>query len=513
MKETLQNIWTLLSKSSAATRFVVGLGVVLALSVAGISAYRSANPHMEFFVGDLDNSEFSRATRALGQAGIRFSTSSGKAPYSIFVESSKVYAAHSAVATSGALDTGTVGIDSGGASSAWESSVERIQKADARYWQEVEQQLAKLYWVRSAKVIAHEPKVRVLGRTAKPTVSVVLNTSGMRPTTEQAQNVGTIVRMAFNVPDENVTVVDQNGATIFNGKNNDAMSGTLAFQRSFNQEQSDSVQALLDDIYGPNRTKVRVTGDWSFVQKETVGETHGKGEKIMDRVQKSTTPAGSMVGGPAGLNESFGAAPTQPIGSTAKPATREDKEAKYAVGTQTTHQVENSPVLKRLSVSLTLDESLKDQAQAISDQVKAAVGFDEARKDQMSTTTATFAGVERDADGVPVLPDPIEAPEPPSALMNTLIERGVELLAVLLFFGLLVRSMKLSKSATTAEGAAQRGATGGMTLSDLESGEIEIDPSILARKHVENLLESDPDRVSSLLTRWAMGDQFYAESK
>ena len=513
MKETLQSIWNLLSKSSAATRLVVGIGVLLAISVAGISAYRSANPHMEFFIGDLDNAEFARSTKALGNAGIRFNTSTGTAPYSIFVESSKKYQAHSAVATSGALDSGNIGIDTGGSSSAWESSVERLQKADARYWQEVERQLTKLHWVHSAKVIAHKPSTRILGRTPKSTVSVILNTRGSHPTPEQSQNVGSMVRMAFNVPEENISILDHLGATIYNGQSNDQLTGNLAFQRAYNQDKTQSVQSLLDGIYGPGLTKVRVSGEWSFVQKETVGESVDKGAVISERTQKSKTPAGSLAGGPAGLDQNFNGATTQPVGQGPSPATKEDKESKYAVGVQTTHEVENSPVLTRLSISLTLDSSLQDQAADLTDQVKAAVGFSELRKDQMSTHTTAFVGVERDVDGAPIAAAPIEAPEPPNAMMTTLIERGVELLAVLLFFGLLIRTMKQSKNAATADSKAKSSSTGGMTLSDLEDGEIEIDPSLLARKHIENLLESDPDRVSSLLTRWAMADQQYAESK
>ncbi|MFT5197408.1 MAG: flagellar biosynthesis/type III secretory pathway M-ring protein FliF/YscJ [Planctomycetota bacterium] len=512
MKETLQTFWNLLSTSSAATRLVVGVGVLLAIAVAGISAYRSSNPHMEFFIGDLDNQEFARATKALGQEGVRFNTSTGTAPYTIFVESSKKYQAHSAVATSGALDAGTSGIDTGGASSAWESSVERLQKADARYWQEVEQQLSKLHWVRSAKVIARAPTTRILGRSPKPTVSVILNTRGMHPTAEQSQNVGSIVRMAFNVPEENISVLDHNGATIFDGKSNNELSGSLAFQRAYDQDKTDSVQSLLDGIYGPGLTKVRVSGDWSFIQKETVGEALKKGEKISERIQKSKTPSASHVGGPAGLSEGFSAVATSPVGGGANPATKDDKETKYAVGTETTHMIENTPELKHLSVSLTLDASLGDQADELTEQVKAAVGFRQDRGDFMSTHTTTFVGVERDSEGAPITAAPIEVPEPPNALMTTLMERGVELLAVLLFFGLLIRSMKQSKNAGSNEGGS-KSRTGGMTLSDLEDGDIEIDPSILARKHIENLLESDPDRVSSLLTRWAMGEEFYAESK
>ncbi len=516
MKETLQSFWSQLSKSSAATRMVVGMGVLLAFSAAGISAYRSANPHMEFLVGNMDNAKFARATKALGNSGIRFTTSTGGAPYSIFVDSSKSYEANIALGTSGALDDGTVGISTGASSSAWESSVERLQKADARYWQEVEKQLATLYWVSSAHVISHNSKARILGRSPKPTVSVTLDTGGYNPTPEQSHNVGSMVRMAFNVPEENVSIVDVHGSSIFDGKNNDQLSESLAFQRAFNQDQTQSVQSDLDSIYGSGLTKVRVSGEWSFTKKETIGEVMKKGEKISERTQKSKTPTPSHVGGPAGLNESLSAAATRPLSGGAAPATKDDSETKYAVGSETIHQVDEAPVLTHLSVFLTLDESLKGQEEDLTKLVKGAVGFRPDRGDFMATNTTPFVGVERDEEGAPIAAAPIETPEPPSAMLDLLIERGVELLAVLLFVGLLLRSMKQAKSAASTSGSSGGGggsSSGGMTLSDLEDGEIEIDPSLLARKHIENLLDSDPDRVSSLLSRWAMGDEFYAESK
>ncbi|MEZ6018754.1 MAG: hypothetical protein R3F17_01270 [Planctomycetota bacterium] len=137
-------------------------GVVLVLAVVGASMYRSANPHMAFF--GRPRQREARATRALSQAGIRFGTSIGGAPYTIFVESGSKYSAHNAIAAAGALDSGVQGIDTGDASSAFDSSVERLQKADARFWQEVEQQLTALHWVRAAKVIAKASPQQILGR-------------------------------------------------------------------------------------------------------------------------------------------------------------------------------------------------------------------------------------------------------------------------------------------------------------------------------------------------------------
>ncbi|HPF12712.1 MAG TPA: flagellar M-ring protein FliF C-terminal domain-containing protein [Planctomycetota bacterium] len=509
MKQTLLQIWQALRASNASTRMAIAAGVLLALVVTGASMYRSANPNMEFFVGDLDNTSFSKATRALSQAGVRFETSVGGAPYTIFVESGQKYKAHNAIAEAGAMDVGATGINTGGASTAWASSIERQQMADARYWQEVEKQLMQLHWVRSAKVIARQPVNRVLGRAPQPTVSVLLTTRGLRPTPEQSQNVGNIVRTAFSVPEENITILDQNGALIFNGSNDERLDEHLTYQRAFSQDQTATVQQLLDSVYGPGLTKVIVRGDWSFVKTETVGNILDPGKQVVQESSVSTsTPVATYEGGPAGLEESFTGAPNQG-GTPAKqdPATRKETDKQFAFGSQTTHRVDDAPVLERLSVSLTLDESLADQAEAVAMQVKAAVGFQEQRGDLMATNTTALNGIERDENGKPVAPEALVAPEAPSPMMGLLLERGVEISALLVFVFLLVRSLRAPKLGATSKSG------GGMNASDLMEGEIEIDPSLLARKHIDNLLENDPDRVSSLLTRWAMGEDFYAKAK
>ncbi len=516
MKQSLANLWTLLSQSSAATRLAIAAGVFLAIVVAGASMYRSANPHMEFFVGDLDNASFARATKALSQSGVRFETSVG-APYTIWVESGRKYDAHNAIAQAGALDAGTLGIDTSDGSNPWASSIERKQVADARYWQEVERQLNQLHWVRASKVLAKMPTNRVLGRAPHPTVSVMLTTNGMRPTPEQGLNVGNIVRAAFNVPEENITILDQNGHMIFDGQRDDRLDESLAYERNFNDDLTRTVQTLLDDIYGPNLTRVAVRGEWSFVKSETVGNNLQPDKRLISKsTMKSSQPSPVMEGGPAGLEESF-LGPTAASGPVqSDPATKTEIDENYNYGTQTTHVVEDTPVLKRLSVSLALDASLQEQASAIADQVKAAVGFSEQRGDFLAAHTTALNGVERDEEGNIVAPAPIEAAPAPNPMMGLLVERGIELAALLIFMFLLARSFKVSKKQLQTAGSPSfSGAPGGIpgAAGKGVDPEMEEDPSAMARMHVEKLLETDPDRVSSLLTRWAMGEDFYAKNQ
>ena len=231
---------------------------------------------------------------------------------------------------------------------------------------------------------------------------------------------------------------------------------------------------------------------------------------VQESTRKTSTPVATFEGGPAGLEESFAEAPEQSAPADQDPATSNETDKQYTYGTTTTHRIEDAPVLQKLSVSLTLDSSLEEQNEAIAEQVKAAVGFQTERGDQMATHTTALNGIERDEEGQPVAAAPVEVPETPNPMLGMLLERGVEITALLIFVFLLLRSLRASKKAAAATQAASEASTnpGGITDADLE-----IDPTLLARKHIEHLLENDPDRVSSLLSRWAMGEDFYAKAQ
>ena len=61
-----------------------------------------------------------------------------------------------------------------------------------------------------------------------------------------------------------------------------------------------------------------------------------------------------------------------------------EKETQTFVPTMDKIEIHNQPRLKRLSVSLALDESLAESKDLILPYVKSMVGFDEARKDSFS---------------------------------------------------------------------------------------------------------------------------------
>lgn len=522
MKNLFEDLLAKLKASSGPARIVMAAGLAVLLSVGGYSIWRGRNPHMAFFLSGLDNTEFSAVTSALGRAGIRFDVSTGGAPYTVWVDDAKRFDANSVVAQQSALKSGPRGIDTNSGSSAFDASIERIQKVRKGYWQEVEQSLEAMDWVVSARVNAFFSDRLQLGRREQPTVAVMLRTSIVHPDPAQAQAAANIVQTSFSTDPGNISIVDQHGVTLFDGKRDDSLSEVLAFERSFDREQTSRIQTLLNEAYGVGLAQATVRGQWTYEQTESIDEALGDKKAIVsETISESSTPGLVASGGPAGVQENLTIA-QNPGGDTASdPATRNDTEKRYTYGTRTTHRIQSQPSLNNLAVSLILDVSLEDQLANVEQLVKAAVAFDSARGDQFAGHVTALPGIERDEEGNPLPPKEPEPLEKPNPWISVGLQHGVEILAAIAFFFVLMRSLKGGdkglKQVTIQPGGKRSGAgpsgtpaSGGSE--DNPEEPIELDPEVLARRQIEELIESDPERVSALLSRWAMGDSYYAES-
>ncbi len=519
MKNLFEDLLARLKASNGPTRIVMGVGLLLITLLAGYSVWRGRNPHMAFFLSDLDNAEFSAVTSALGRADIRFNVSTGGAPYTVWVDDSKRFEANSAIAQQSALKSGPRGIDTNSGSSAFDASIERIQKVRKTYWQEVEQSLESMDWIVTARVNAFFSDRIQLGRREQPTVAVSLRTSVVHPDPAQAQAAANLVQTSFSTDPANITIVDQHGVTLFDGKRDESLNEILEFERAFDREQTYRVQAMLDDAYGEGLAQATVRGAWTYERTESIDESlDPKKAVVSETISESSTPGLVAAGGPAGVQENLTIAQNPGSGAN-DPATRNDTERQYTYGTRMTHRVQSQPALSSLSVSLVLDASLEDQLGNVEGLVKAAVGFNTERGDQFAGHVTALPGIERDEEGNPIPPKALEPLEKPNPWISLGLQHGVEILAALVFFIVLLRSLKGGDKAlkqVTIE-PARKGGKGGNSKAgsggDAEPEEpVELDPEVLARMQIEELIESDPERVSALLSRWAMGDNYYAES-
>jgi flagellar M-ring protein FliF len=507
MKELLTTLWEGLKSTSAQTRLVIGAGILLTLAVTGIMSYRSANPHLVLSFSGLDNARFTAVTSALAAHGVRFDTSSPPAPFSVFVPENERYQARNAVAAAGALASDSKGIQtSAGAASIFDHSAKRLQENQKRDWQDLEQQLESLAYIDRAVVRTSGPPPSPLLRGVPPTVSVVLHVRGsIALDASQRRSLASIVRAGTNVPDKNITITDQNLVTLFDGSSDQSLDDQLRFEQEWADVWSTRAQNQLDVMFGPGMTTVNVSGEFDHTYMESVDEVLNPTAKLSESIVENTTPSDALAGGPAGVGAVLnGGNPPAPAAPPA-PATEIEQETSYAHGRKTTHSQKSSPTLLRMSVSLVIHDSIKDRLADAEDLVKRLVRFDEER-DLFSKAALPLVGVEVDDEGNPVPAAVIAPPEPPNRMLMLLLEHGIELLAAAAFLMVLLKSLK--KGSAPRQQAAAATSKGPALIPDDE-----LDLDMLARKHVEQMLEEDPEKVAALLSRWALGENFYAGAK
>ena len=540
MKQLFGTLWTQFVAAGAPARWAVAAVVTCALAIGGFSVYQAKNPHFEVLVAGLDDMMFNRAVAALANEGIRYRHTMPPGPYTVFVESPRKYQALNAIHLAGDFTGPARGIDADvtGTSAMFLGQRERDQRSEKRDWQETELQLEELDFVSRAfvKVSGSSGSTLLGARRDDRRASAIINLrGGSAPDTSQRRTLAAIVSHATGVPLTHVVVTDQHSNRLFDGADEFGLESQLALEREWQANLERRLQALLDQAFGPGLTIVGVNGQWSHVRQESVEETLDPSKKPRSKrtlkVENASIEAsGPPIGGPAGTfaNTADGAAGPRSAGAGRSGAgsngSTNESEESYAFGSKTTHLVAQPHVLERMSVSLIVDESIADKLEVAARSVKGWATFDEQRGDTFEAQTLALAGLARDDSGKPLPPEPAPTLEPANPLLRQLLEHGIEIAAAVAFLLILVRSLKGASQAARGvrvggnsgvhEGPGgtatiKLGADGKPLLSDL-LGDEELDLDLLARKHVEELLERDPEKVSALLSRWALGEQFYA---
>jgi flagellar biosynthesis/type III secretory pathway M-ring protein FliF/YscJ len=524
MKALLQKLFSELQSAGMATKVVVGAALLAIVGFVGYAGVRSQDPHFRLLYSGLDASHAAAVQNALAQGNVRYQVSQPPAPFVVHVEDNAFYQAQNLVAISGALETVPAGIQTGngGASSVFLSAPERAQTVLKREWQELEKQLAELDFVVRAHVSTSTPDPSPLRKSAPMTVAVTLQVRGGEELSKaQANTVAKLVRYRFNVPSANVMISDQSGRSLFEGTPDSTLAAAateaLEHAAQYDSELARKTNQVLDRIFGEGMAYVVVNSEWNYQETERVAETLDPKNRafVSETTTSSSTPVGaaSGVGGPVGADAAaeFGSSNAAVPGSTpvvaandTRAETNEETKKTAVVGRSTEHTRSSAPTLTHLSVSLFLDESLAARKDMLEASVKTSTGFvvSDTRKDTFSSLVTPFASIARDETGKLVPPPAKEPVSEPNAIVETLLERGVELLAAVAFLFVLMKSLKGLPKKTDAK----TGASGGDTAGD--AAYIEK----LAQIEIQELVKSEPEKVSAILSRWAAEDRELAKA-
>lgn len=524
MKDRFQQLIALFMSARPATRITLVIGTLMVSAIAVASSWYANRPDFVQLWSGMSSAEAAEYKNALAQANIPF-RSSPPPENGIWVDANNRDQAEAHVAMAGYRPVAKgIQVSDGGAASAFLSARSRNQMANKREWQECELQLEHLNFVERATVVSSGADTSPFGPAKEPTISVTLGLrNGLMLDSSQARTVATLVRSRFNVPLTNITVVDEQGNLLHDGMDSGTgMSGSelFAHKRRYDSDAERRAQRALEMALGRGMAYVTVNSSWVFDEMESITESTLPSSALYYESKSETKNSApkSAAGGPAGMssnitqdygNESAGIGGGS--GGGGRDQSTINTEKRSVVGRETAHRTSRTPKITRLTLALYLDESKADKVAEIEGAIKATVGFDEKRGDTFEFLAMPLASIERDEEGMPIAPVPLEPVEAPNEYVQMMIEHGVEIVAALGFLLVLMKSLKGASGmkSTKAEGTATATVNGPAPGSDeyrrpeLTQEEIDVmDMELLARAQVEDLVRSDPEKVSEILAQW-----------
>lgn len=291
---------------------------------------------------------------------------------------------------------------------------------------ELARTIANVHAVRAARVHLAIPKSSVFVRDGRePSASVFLELfPGRKLEPHQIKGITNLV--ASSIPElktENVTVVDQKGALISLGPEDEKLiiaAQHLDYTRKVESDMILRVRRLLSPIVGEDKFKTEISADVDFTEIEEAGETFNpdlpalRSESTVEEQQVGSAIPGGIPGaltnqppaaGVAPENAQPGAAAAAAAADAVKPSnTRTQATRNYELDRTVSYTKHEKGRLRRLTVAVVVDDKISTDAQGnqvrtpwtpeemerLSILVRDAVGFSAARGDSVNVLNERF---------------------------------------------------------------------------------------------------------------------------
>ncbi len=339
---------------------------------------------------------------------------------------------------------------------------------------ELSRSMQTIEGIQTARVHLVVPERQIFSRDdQQPSASVVLKTSG-KLDRGQVRAVQHLVAAAVSgLSADRVAIVDDRGNLLAGG---DDKSGPDALARSQDEDTSNyenslrsRIEAIVSSVVGMGRVQVQVAADINYNHTQTTSETYDPDSKVVRSTQTVEQNASNTQGGGGAAVSVASALPggqaaPAPGGDQSKDTSgRTEETTNYEISKKVTTSTVDGGDVKKLSVAVVVDGSgdtaatykprSADEMAKITALVKSAMGFDQARGDQVQVTNMQFAHMEQSAG--------TEAPKPLLGLDSSywfkIIEAAIMCVTALLI-GLFVAKPLIARM-FAAQGAAGGGAT------------------------------------------------------
>lgn len=485
---------------SAIQRFGVGRLAALIGVAAGAIAVIAAVVLMmgkqpnELLLSNVDPKESAAATQALDAAGIKYETKADGS--TILVARDKVNSARQLIFTKGLVTSGSVGYEIFDTGSALGQTdfVQQLNRQRALQG-ELERTITGWDGVKAARVHLVMPKRQLFEEDAeKPTAAVSIS-MGREPSADMVRAIQNLVAGSVaGMKPEAVNVVDQHGKTLSSGGDG-GLAGKMAQDAKSEAEAriAKTVQDMIDGVLGPGKARVKVTANLDLNRVTTQERNFNPDGQVIRSESTNANNASETknddTGGVTSTQNIPGQTPNgfQPLGSKSD---SNESVTNYEISESTKTTVQEPGALIRQAVSVAVDgvtappgkdgkpgaytpRSAEEMAQ-LEQLVKTAVGFDQARGDQVSVVNVRFSQPEEQGLGKAGLLDSMDKND-----VMRFAELGVLAVVALLVLLFAVRPFlkSLTSPPPTPLGLALNGpqVTRMVTLSDGTTQEVIVD--------------------------------------
>ena len=338
---------------------------------------------------------------------------------------------------------------------------------------ELARSIQSIEGVAGARVHLVIPERQVFARNDQtPSASVVLKTRG-RLDRGQVQAVQHMVAAAVaSLSAERVAIVDDRGNLLAGG---DAKGGPNALARNQDEETTNyennlrsRIESIVGSVVGAGRVQVQVTANIDYNHIQTTSETFDPDSKVVRSTQTVERNASDSNGGGAAVsvaNALPGGAATGGGDANRNTSGSTEETTNYEISKKVTTQTVDGGTVKKLSVAVVVDGTVTGEGAGtytartaaemaqITALVRSAMGFDEARGDQVQVTNMPFARMNVE-----------QGTEPPAPLLGLdagywfkIIEAAILCITALLI-GLFVAKPLINRM-FAAQGASVSGGT------------------------------------------------------
>jgi flagellar M-ring protein FliF len=400
---------------------------------------------------------------------------------------------------------------------------------------ELSRTIEKFDEVEEARVMIVMPKDSVFVEDTKPASASVLLRLHQDIEESKVEAVVNLVAGAIkDLPTERVTVTDTSGRILYKGKTEAEKAVEIAdkrvttqmkYKKFYEESLASRIESMLERVVGKDRAIVRVSTEMDFSREDMseeiydpdeLGTTHVRSRKNIAESKEELRPNDEMV---SSVN------PIVPPGEEGAPENRilrGDKQediVNYEISKRVRNTEKPFAVLERLSVAAVIDgvyqyetdengNTLKkyisrtdEDIQRFEEVVRNAMGYNEARGDQVTVQSFQFSSIPGDLSKEPRLTTF-------DKLRKDYGKIAANIVLLIMFFLFVLRpvlkTVKEIKAAGEAEEEARKGAM--LDITDEDDADREWDELPAIRK-AEELAKKDMDKAANILKSWLREDK------